>query len=480
MSAAALQAVLPLLALAASILLIMLQISIGRRLVVTYWLSLLALAGAALASIPALQSPVEQVTPLLRNDNYSAFFSALFCLGGAVTAVVSRHYLESRQGQNEEFYLLLLLSVMGAATLAYATHLASLLLGLELMSVALYALIAYPARGHLPLEAAIKYLVLSGAASATLLFGFALLYASLGALDYTTIGERLASRADGHSALLFAGAAMVIAGAAFKLSAVPFHMWTPDVYQGSPPPVAGFLAAVSKAAVFVAILRWFIESRLHLYTPVLDGIALLAGASIIVGNLLALLQDDIKRLLAYSSISHIGYLLVVLVACGLSANPAFAAEAGSFYVVAYLTTTLAAFTLLVMIADTSDVDAPITGRQLTGLFWRQPVLAVLFSVALLSLAGIPLTAGFFGKVYIIQAGLEAGLWGLLSLVVAGSAIAIYYYLRLIFTMSQTATDQPGLPKVSAGSYTVIVGLVVAMLYLGVLPQALMSFLQAIL
>jgi NADH-quinone oxidoreductase subunit N len=479
MTLASLQAISPLLVLGSGAVAIMLAISITRSLAVTYWLTLISLLGAAAASALALESDTVQLTPLLRNDTFSAFFSAVFCSAGAATAILSRAYLSSREGQNEEYFLLLLLSTMGASTLAYATHLISLLLGLELMGVALYALIAYPDRGEQPLEAAIKYLVLSGAASATLLFGFALLYAALGALDYPTIGERLLADNSQHSTLLLAGGAMIFAGAAFKLSAVPFHMWTPDVYEGAPAPVTGFLASVSKAAVFVALLRWFLDSNLYLYISVLDGISLLAVASILVGNLLALLQDNVKRLLAYSSISHMGYLLVVLVACGMSNTPALAVEAGSFYVVAYIVTTLAAFTLLGIISRDSGDNDLAQRSDLTGLFWRSPVLAFLFSLSLLSLAGIPLTAGFIGKFYIINAAIEAGLWNLLVIVVIGSAIAIFYYLRLIFTMSQPADGATTMPS-AAGTRWLIATLVLLILYLGILPQSLMSFLQTIL
>ena len=475
-----LQAISPLLVLAAGVVLVMLQLSVKRQQAWTCLLTVVTLAAAALASLAALDSTSVQVTPLLRNDYYSAFFSALFCISGAFTALISRDYLRQRPGQNEEYYLLLLLSTMGAVTLAYATHLASLLLGLELLGVALYALIAYPDKGARPLEAALKYLVLSGAASATLLFGFALLYASLGALDYPGIGERLQADAGEHGILLMAGAAMIFAGAAFKLSAAPFHMWTPDVYEGAPAPVSGFLAAVSKAAVFVAVLRWFLDSKLHLYIPVLDGIALLAGASILIGNLLALLQDNVKRVLACSSISHMGYMLVILVACGLSRDPRFAVEAGAFYVAAYVATTLAVFTLLGLMPHSGAYDESTQRQDLAGLFWRDPLLATLLAAGLLSLAGIPLTAGFIGKFYIVSVAVDAGLWVLLALVILGSIIAIFYYLRIIYSMAQAGSGDDAMRRPLALSRLVIYALVFAILYLGILPQTLITFLRDIL
>jgi NADH-quinone oxidoreductase subunit N len=483
MNSSDMQGLLPLLILGIGSALVMLQIAIRRHLGLTYAITLVSLLLAAAAMAPAMEVAPLRVTPLLRVDNFGLFFGTLFCLSGAVTAVISRDYLRSRPGENDEYFLLLLLSTLGAAILAYASHLATLLLGLELLSVALYALIAYPERGTLPLEAAIKYLVLSGAASATLLFGFALTYAALGSLEFSEIGVQLnAGRAAASPVLILAGAAMVFTGLGFKLSAVPFHMWTPDVYEGAPAPISGFLAAVSKGAVFVAVLRWFLDSGLFQYASLLDGIALLAIASMLVGNLLALQQNNVKRILAYSSIAHLGYLLIVLVAAGVSPEPALAVEAGAYYVVAYVVTTLAAFSLLGIIsrhrgdAERDQLD------DLAGLFWSQPRLAGLFTVALLSLAGIPLTAGFIGKFYLLSAGVDTALWGLLAALVIGSAMGIYYYLRMIYVMTtvpEQAQDEAG-DDMSGGSRAIVYVLIIAMLYLGIVPEPLMGYLRTIL
>ena len=237
-------AMAPLIVLALGSVWLMLQIAVKRTMTSAYLVTLASIL-LSLASVPwAREAGALDVTPLLRADDYALFFSALFLLCAAVTTVISRDYLELRPGENEEFFLLLMLSTLGAMTLAYATHLVSLLLGLELLGVALYALIAYPDKGSLPLEAAIKYLVLSGAASAIFLFGFALIYAVGGSLAYDDIGTALQSVSQSARPLLATGAVLVIAGLGFKLSAVPFHMWTPDVYEGAPAPVSGFLAAV--------------------------------------------------------------------------------------------------------------------------------------------------------------------------------------------------------------------------------------------
>jgi NADH-quinone oxidoreductase subunit N len=472
----------PILVMSIGAVLLMLQISVRRRIGYSYAITLTSFVLAAASTQFSLDVAPLQITPLLRADDYALFFSLLFCLGGVVTTVISRDYLDLREGQNEEYFLLLLLSTLGAVTLAYATHLASLLLGLELLGVALYALIAYPDKQTLPLEAAIKYLVLSGAASAIFLFGFALLYTVSGQLAYADMQAAMAQVPDSAQPILLAGAAMVVTGLGFKLSAVPFHMWTPDVYEGAPAPVSGFLAAISKTAVFAAILRWWLEAGFFEFQPLLTAVTVLAVASMLVGNVLALLQENVKRILAYSSIAHVGYLLIVLVACGVSPEPSLAIEAACYYLVAYAATTLAAFTLLGLLSSTDPETERDQLGDMVGLFWRQPGLSLLFSVALLSLAGIPLTAGFIGKFYLFSAGVDASLWLLLAVLVLGSAISIFYYLRIIFTMSRQADTgaETGAVKVTLSGNLVLYSLILAMLYLGIVPGALMDYLRTIL
>jgi NADH-quinone oxidoreductase subunit N len=482
LNAANLLALAPILVLSGAIVLLMVQISISRNFGWAYGITALSMFAAGLSAIAAVAGDPLQLTPLLLADDYALFFSALFCFCGGITAIISRDYLETREGQNEEFFLLLLLSTLGAVTLAYATHLASLLLGLELLGVALYALIAYPERGSLPLEASIKYLILSGAASSIFLFGFALIYASLGTMSYDGIGAAVHGTAGGSRILLTAGAAMILAGLGFKLSVVPFHMWTPDVYEGAPAPVSGFLAAVSKGAVFAALLRWWLASALYEFPALLMAVAVLAGASMLVGNLLALLQENVKRLLAYSSIAHVGYLLIVMVACGISPTPALSVEAACYYLVAYTTTTLAAFSVLSLISKNSGDSERDQLQDLSGLFWRRPGQALLFTVAVLSLAGIPLTAGFIGKFYLFTTGVDTALWGLLALLVVGSAISIFYYLRIIYTMSRAPTgeEDSSLTSLRRTSQTACYALIILILYLGIAPASLMGYLRTIL
>ena len=500
-------------------LVLMMQIAFWRNSTVSWVIACLSFILAMLLLIFPIADGggISQVTPLLVADTFSHFFSLLILFACLITSLLAKDYLKSRTGENEEFYLLLLLSGLGALILVSSTHLASFLLGLELLGVALYALIAYPERGHLPLEAAIKYLILSGAASAILLFGFALIYAALGTLSFAGIGQRLAlSATSENQVLLLMGTAMIFTGIGFKLSLVPFHMWTPDVYQGAPAPVTGFLATVSKCAIFAALVRLFIDAQLYQYQGLLIGISLLAITSMIVGNLLALKQNNLKRLLAYSSIAHLGYLLITLVVFGRLQQPAIAVEATNFYLTAYVVTSLAAFALLSILcspslitnpvqasdtdsnetsaadttADTSIVikalDAPEKDHidHLRGLFWRQPLLALLLTIAMLSLAGIPLTVGFIGKFYLFTAGIEAELWLLLGALVIGSGIGIYYYLRIVFSMTAKApasadTDTLDTLTMSPVAVPVVWLLILGMLYLGVFPQSFIEYLAGV-
>ncbi|MEH6466061.1 MAG: NADH-quinone oxidoreductase subunit N [Porticoccus sp.] len=467
-----LQSILPLIVLSIAIVLLMLLIAFRRGHALTAGFTVAGLL-LTLASIPLAVAVGPQQLSLLSVDAFGMFFTVLLLGVSLASTLLAWEYLRHRKARSEEFYLLLLLATLGALVLAFANHVASLLLGMELLGVSLYTMIAYPERGKLPLEASIKYLVLSGCASAVLLFGFALLYAALGSLSFTGIGERLSGASD-NQVLILTGSALVLAGISFKLSVVPFHMWTPDVYQGAPLPVTGFLATVSKGAIFVALLRLFMEAQLHQFTTLLTALSVLAVASMLVGNLLALKQQNIKRLLSYSSIAHFGYLLITLVAGGVLGGGKLAVEAASYYVVAYVVTTLAAFAVISLLSsDGGDEKQSVT--DLTGLFWRRPLLAGILMLSLLSLAGIPLTVGFIGKFYIFTAGIEGSLWVLLGALVLGSAIGIYYYLRIIYTMTLQEDNK------AAGHSTPWLGEIVAVflallvVWLGVFPQPLMVY-----
>ena len=434
MNATMFSALAPILMLSLTAVILMIQASIKRDQSVAWVITavgfLLTLWSASYA-----RDFIQPVTILLEVDHWSLFFTSLILIASLVTLVLSKETFSSEGERKEEYYLLLVLSVLGAVVLIQSSHMVSLLLGMELMGVALYAMIAFPERGQLPLEGAVKYLVLSACASAMLLYGFALIYAATGELSYAGIGARAALAYAENPMLMMAGSAMVLAGIGFKLSVAPFHMWTPDVYEGAPTPVTGFLATVSKSAVFVALSRFYIDGALYQFSGLNTALVVLAIASMLVGNWLALRQKNIKRLLAYSSIAHFGYLLVVLIALTyLDAD--LVSQSITFYLTAYIVTTLAAFTIVSMVAGEDTAKQNISA--FAGLFWSRPLEASALTVAMLSLAGIPLTAGFMAKFFVITVGIQSGLWGLLAVLVIASAIAIYYYLRIIFAMTQSA------------------------------------------
>jgi len=474
-------ALFPVIALSALSVFLLLLIAFWRDYNVTFWCTSLGLAICLLTVVNASEVGPQQVTPLLLVDSFGLFFTRLILLSSLVICLLSGDYWRSRAGAQEEYFLLLVLGTLGAVILVLATHLASFMLGLELLGVSLYAMIAYPENNRPPLEAAIKYLVLSGAASAVLLFGFALLYAATGTLDFDALGAQLTTAIAGEKVLVLAGAAMIFAGLSFKLSVVPFHMWTPDVYQGAPAPVTAFLATVSKGAVFIALLRFYLMADLYQYQSLLSALSVLAIASMLGGNFLALMQNNVKRIIAYSSIAHFGYLLVALIAGGTVGGGELAAEAGSYYVVAYVVTSLALFAVIILCSHGMHSGEMDQLQQYTGLFWRQPLLAAVFTFALLSLAGIPLTVGFIGKFYLFTVGVASSLWLVLAALVLGSAIGIFYYIRIIYVMSKSPEEQFSSNKVVVPlvGKCVVVVLTVCVLWLGSYPQPLIDLVRAV-
>ena len=476
MTALDFQALAPHLTLTGGLMVVLLAVSFWRSHRTTLALTLLSLAAAFIALWPGLDAGSRDVTPLLVLDAYAAFFNGLFILIGAVTALLAHRYLEGRAGSQEEFHVLLLLATLGAMTLASAQHFAALLLGLEILSISLYAMVAYPEEDHPPLEAALKYLVLSGVGSTIMLFGMALIYHSTGALGFAELAAFTAT-GDRADAWLTAGQVLFLIGIAFKLSLIPFHMWTPDVYQGAPAPVTGYLATVSKAAVFAVLLRFTLDARLLEFNSVEElsiglVLAIIAVLSMVIGNVLALLQDSIKRLLAYSSIAHVGYLMIALLVLNQLPSGTMAVETALVFLAGYLAMTLAAFAVVSELSSVADGERDQIDEY-SGLFWRHSVLASVLTAALLSLAGIPLTAGFIAKFYLFAAGVEGTLWGLLWAMIVGSAISIYYYLKIVFAMTVRGAETPAIPASFAGVATAAaLGLVV--LVIGIYPTPLIE------
>jgi NADH-quinone oxidoreductase subunit N len=362
--------------------------------------------------------------------------------------------------------------------LVSSSHFASFFIGLEMLSISLFVLIGYSLNQARSLEAAIKYLVLSGVSSAFLLLGMALIYAQCGELNFSNIGRYFTSHQE-MNAMVLGGTILIITGLSFKLSLIPFHLWTPDVYEGAPAPITAFIATVSKGAVFVLLLRYFINTTSYTYTPLLTVLSVIAGLSILGGNLLALLQNNVKRLLAYSSIAHIGYLLVSFIA-GSSVAPQLGVEAVTFYLVAYFITTIGAFGVVSILSTPKTEADDISFYR--GLFWQRPWLAAVFTLMLLSLAGIPLTAGFIGKFYIFTSAAEGRLWGLLLAIFIGSGLGLFYYLRIIVVMSMNvdATDiEPFNLSQDWLSAATLAVLTMLLVWLGIFPGILINVIQSV-
>ena len=405
-----------------------------------------------------------RIDPLFVVDGYGALFTGLIVFSVLIIGLLSFIYFEDREENPKEYYILLFLSTLGAAILTISQHFISFFLGLEILSVSLYALIAYLRNRNNAIEAGMKYLVLAAMASAFLLFGMALIYMETGSMTFNALAKSLTSTSTG---LFITGISLMIVAIGFKLALVPFHLWAADVYQGAPAPVTAFIATVSKIGVFAVLLRFAEAVSLQSNSVILTIFIVIAVITMLTGNILALLQQNIKRLLAYSSIAHLGYLLVAFLPGNTSGI-----EASIFYLLAYSITILAAFGIITLLSsrqrDAEDLE------WYRGLFWRNPLMATILTITFLSLAGIPLTAGFIGKFYILIAGVEQALWLPVIILILTSVIGLYYYLRVINllfaeTTPTLATEKSLHPFFYIGTYAALIVLTVLLIGIGTYP-----------
>jgi NADH-quinone oxidoreductase subunit N len=457
--------------IAATAVLVMLLIAVYRSHGLTVLLTLSGI-GLSFASFIRISSFLPRmVTSLLIVDHYAVFYMGLVLASGFIVTLLSYGYLKRREVTREECYILLLLSILGSEILVAASHFVSFFLGLEILSVSLYAMIAY-LRDERGIEAGIKYLVLASASAAFLLFGMALIYAETGTMSFAALAS---GNTDLKNGFLLSGIAMIIVGAGFKLAVVPFHLWTPDVYEGAPSPVTAFIATASKGAVFAFLLRYFNTLNSGASYPLFLIFSGIAIASMFAGNILALFQKNVKRILAYSSIAHLGYLLVAFLAAR-----AYSFTAVAFYLVAYFVTTMGAFgTITVMSSGQRDADM-IDDYQ--GMAWRHPWLAAVFTAMLFSLAGIPLTAGFIGKFYILKAGAGSSIWLLVIILIINSAIGLFYYLRVIIAIF----IKPSEYEVSTNSFRIslmdkltLALLMLLLFWIGIYPSLFIDIIESI-
>jgi NADH-quinone oxidoreductase subunit N len=460
-------ALLPLILVTAGSVAVMVAVAWKRRHATAAIIAMISLAAAFASLWPAASVAPRQVTSLLLFDRYAILYSGLIVLSAATVVLIGFRYFATHEGRPEEFYILLLSATAGCITLVASTQFVSLFLGLEILSISLYAMIAYLNERRHALEAGIKYLILAAGSSAFMLFGMALVYADLGTMEFGRIGEFL--RVGSNPAWDFAGMTLILTGIGFKLGLVPFHLWTPDVYEGAPAPVTAFLATASKTAMVALLVRFFYMS--HATRPMVVIFAVISVASMLAGNLLALFQTNVKRILAYSSIAHFGYVLVPFLA-----SSATAVEAVTFYLAAYSATTLGAFAIVSGLSTTErDADRL---EDFRGLFWRRPATAGAFTAMLLSLAGIPVTAGFFAKFYIVAAGAAAGLWSLLMVLVVASTIGLFYYLRVVAIMYSTPlSDVAPASRITFASAAVVAILTMILVWLGVYPAPLLEWIR---
>lgn len=478
----------PLLILASTSIVLMLIVTFIRHHRLVNLITILGFVATAIGTLQQFGADAIQITPLILLDDYSRLFIVVGVVASIPAAMFAYDYLQRSEDLKEEYYMLLSLAALGSGVIAASNHFVSFFIGLELLSVSLFAMVGYMVRGHhkrtTTLEASVKYMILSGVSSSFLLFGVALVYMDLGVLVFTDVYAQI--KAGAISGYGIVGSAMIIIGLGFKLSWVPFHMWTPDVYEGAPVPVTAFLATVSKVIVFAVTLRFLVQSGAYEFEGLIKVLGLLAALSILVGNGLALLQKNIKRLLAYSSIAHFGYLMIALIAASTLAigDRSFAIEGVVFYLIAYAFMTWVAFGVIAVLSVPEKGIEAETVEQFAGLFWQKPLLASLMTLSLLSLAGIPLTAGFMAKFYIFTAGVIEQLWWLLIVLIVGSAISLYYYLKIILQMCKPiqANEAPNLNiKTPFENKILLCMLGFFVLYLGVYPQAMIDGLsQAVL
>ena len=435
------------------------------------YLAIGALVGALGLSLYSATFPGSAFRDMVVVDGFGTFFRVLCCGAGALTCLISLSYLDREGHQQGEYYTLILFSVVGQCVMATANELIMVFIGIEISSIATYILAGYMRDDQRNNESAIKYFLLGSFATAFLLYGIAWIYGLSGSTTLGPIREAILNpQAEESFPLLGAACALVAVGFAFKVSAAPFQAWAPDVYQGAPAPVTAFMSVGPKAAAFAVFLRVFRSAFTPLSSQWEPLVAWLAVATMTVGNFAALRQTNLKRLLAYSSIANAGYILIAV-----AARSELGVQAVMFYLAAYVLMTLGAFSIISYFARKGECYTEIS--DLSGLAQRQPVLAGLFAIFALSMIGVPLTAGFFGKFYIFKAALDADWVWLAVLGLLNSALAAWYYLQLLVVMYMRepglATEQ--MEPVPAGVTVTAWTTAALTLLLGVFPNLLLQW-----
>jgi len=433
------------------------------------WLGIAGLLVTAIASVSLWNVHESSFSNGMIVDRFALFFNLLFCLGGTLLLLMSMNYLENTDIHVGDYYSLTVLSLSGMVMMAAATDLIVFFLALEVMSIAVYALAGIWRRQLRSSEAALKYFISGAFATGFLLFGIALLFGATGSTQFAVIQQKLATGTPELRGLATVGMALLLVGFGFKVAAVPFHFWAPDVYEGSPTSITALMAVGVKAAAFASFARVFNDALGPLLPEWQEVVAVLALLSMVVGNILAVLQTNIKRMLAYSSIAHAGYLMVGLVAVKENGGAAVL-----FYLLAYTLMNLGAFAVVVAVGRRGEPNERI--EDYAGLGFRYPSLGLAMSIFMLSLAGFPPLAGFVGKFYVFRSAILAGHLTLAIIGVLNSVLSVVYYLRVIVAMYM---EEGGAEGKSFGQapyvYIAIAVAVIGTLYLGILPASALNW-----
>lgn len=437
------------------------------------WISLAVLAVAAVAN-GWLYSGVSEsgATAMFALDGFRLFANWVFLIGAAFSIVISLAYVDRQRLQAGEYYSLILFATIGMMVMAAARDLMVIFLGLELMSIAVYALVGFNRRDRRSAEAGLKYFLLGAFATGFLLFGIALVYGATGSANIHAVAVAVQDGA-APAALMVPGVALLAIGLAFKVAVVPFHMWTPDVYEGAPTPITAFMAAAVKAAAFAAFLRVFVVGLDGVYNQWWSILWWLAAITMVAGNVIALVQSSVKRMLAYSSIAHGGYLLVALVAANDTA-----AAALLFYLLIYTVMNIGAFAIVISVGNQSEENMSI--ESYAGFGWRKPVMGVFMTIFLLSLAGFPGTAGFIAKYNLLLGAAESRLWVLSVILVLTTVVSYWYYLRVAWYMwmkeapEEAAAGGPAHALTPFATHVVLFVSVGLILLGGIFPGALLE------
>jgi len=401
-------------------------------------------------------------------DNFAIFFKFIFLAGSFLIILVSINYLKREEMVHGEYYSLILFSTLGMMLMASSFNLVIIFLGLEIMSISLYVLAGFKREDLRSNEASLKYFLMGAFATGFLLYGIVMIYGSVGSTNLEEIIKSIAYQKEGADLLLWSGVGLLLVGLGFKIASVPFHMWVPDVYEGAPTPVTAFISAGPKAAGFAALLRVFLFSFVTIKADWTIVVWILAALTMTVGNIIAIAQSNIKRMLAYSSIAHAGYVLVALVA-GKEAG----VSSALFYLLAYTFMNIGAFTVVIALGrkDTENTNLD----DYSGLGTRHPWLAIFMMLFMISLAGFPPTAGFMAKFYVFSAAVKSGFVGLVIIGVLNSLVSVYYYLRVVVIMFMRPPVPEAKPiSLPLGSLLVLLISTWGVLQMGIFPQSLLA------